>query len=80
MGISRTLTATKDEFTGWLEEQSQEHLTAAKGASKDEAARQKGIAEGIEIATAAVRDWEQPVEAAKANGKTSAPWDPAGVS
>jgi hypothetical protein len=72
MGISRILTGTKDEFLAHLEEQGQEHLTAAKGASKDEAARQKGIAEGIDLATAAVRDWQQPGENVPANGKPAA--------
>jgi len=62
MAIETTLHGTKADMIEHLQSKAIEHKVAARSMSKDAAAKQLGIAEGLEEAAADLGRWQEPDE------------------
>jgi len=57
--VTSTITADREGFLAYLEEQRQSHLSVAEHSrTQKAAASERGIAEGLELAIRFVRNWE----------------------
>jgi predicted lipoprotein len=62
MAIEMTLTGTRSDLVEHLQSKATERKAAARSMSKDAAAKQLGIAEGLEEAAGDLERWREPDE------------------